>query len=149
VVRQIGDETLVYDTRQHHAHCLNQTAALVLRHSDGTRTTGEIAALVGPGADEETVEMALKRLAEAGLLASDYRAPRRAGTSRREVLRRVGLGAALLAPMVTSLVVPTPAEAVSCLHEPDCVNFGDLCYQFNPSECGTKECKSPGVCGVP
>jgi len=125
VVREIGDETLVYDTRQHRAHCLNPTAALVFRHSDGTRTAGEIAGLIGgstpQGADEERVETALERLREAGLLAGEYRAARRGSASRREVLRRVGLGAALLAPIVTSLAVPTPAEAASpCIPEADC-----------------------------
>lgn len=156
VVREIGDETLVYDTRQHRAHCLNRTAALVFRHSDGTRTAGEIAALVGagstpPGADEEAVEMALECLSEAGLLASEYRAPRRASTSRREAIRRVGLGAALLAPIVTSLVVPTPAEAAAtCIPQASCstTNVGQPCYRPGQQavDCTTRECQGSGIC---
>ena len=156
VVRLIGDETLVYDTRRHHAHCLNRTAALVFRASDGSRTTGEIAAQLGSDtptdAAEEAVERALEQLAEVGLLASEYHAPPRAGTSRREVLRRVGFGAALAAPIVTSLVVPTPAEAAaSCIQEASCTdaNAGQPCYVIGPGECSLKECKSgpPGICG--
>lgn len=154
MVREIGDETVVYDTRQHRAHCLNRTAASVFRHSDGTRTAGEIAALVGAnpphGADEERVEMALERLHAAGLLAGEYHAARRGSTSRREVLRRVGLGAALLAPIVTSLVVPTPAEAAAsaCIPEADCPgNDLQRCYRGPgfEADCSERECQA-GSC---
>lgn len=154
VVRPIGDETLVYDTRLHRAHCLNRTAALVFRLCDGTRTASEIAVLIGagPAANDGPVEAALELLAEAGLLASPPVTGGRLGTSRREVLRRVGLGAALLAPIVTSLVVPSPAEAAAtCIPQSACTDakFGQPCYVLSTAECSTKECKSgpPGVCG--
>ncbi len=153
VVRAIGDETLVYDTRQHRAHCLNRPAAFVFRHSDGTRTAGEIAVLLGTsaphGADKERVEMALERLHEAGLLVTEYRAARRGSTSRREVLRRVSLGAALLAPIVTSLVVPTPAEAASpCIPAADCAgNDFKSCYRpgMEAEDCDLYVCQA-GSC---
>jgi hypothetical protein len=153
VVRAIGDETLVYDTRRHRAHCLNRTAALVFRLSDGTRTVGEIAAAIGGGPDaQEPVAMALAQLTAAGLLASPPETGAPAGTSRREALRRVGLGAALLAPIVTSLVVPTPAEAAAtCIPQAACTDekFGQPCYTLSDAQCDTYECKSgpPGVCG--
>ena len=35
VVRELAEETLVYDEERHRAHCLNRTAALVWRHCDG------------------------------------------------------------------------------------------------------------------
>ena len=154
MVREIGDETLVYDTRQHRAHCLNRPAAFVFRHSDGTRTAGEIAVLLGAsaplGAEEEGVEMALERLTEAGLLASGDRASRRAGISRREVLGRVGLGAAFLAPIVTSLAVPTPAEAAAstCIPEAACDGTNDTQRCFRPGfpgDCDLRECQA-GAC---
>jgi hypothetical protein len=155
VVRTVGDETLVYDTRSHLAHCLNRTASEVFRLCDGTRTVREIASsLAGgeaDGCDEGTVTEALGLLVAAELLR-DAPAPLTATdrNSRREALRRVGLGAALLAPIVTSLVVPTPAEAAAtCIPQPACTaeKFGQPCYVLTQSECTSKECKGDGVCG--
>lgn len=155
VFRAIGDETLVYDTVSHRAHCLNRTASDVFRLCDGTRTARDIAtALRGreaTGDDEGAVGRALGLLAAADLLR-DAPAPDPAieRPSRREALRRVGLGAALLAPIVTSLVVPTPAEAAAtCIPQPACTTakFGQPCYVLTQSECTSKECKGDGVCG--
>jgi hypothetical protein len=158
VVREIGDETLVYDTLHHQAHCLNRTAAHIFRRCDGSQTASEIAAELCGGAptdaEREAVEIALERLAEASLLATGPGAARRDGPSRREVIRRVGIGAALLAPIVTSLLVPTPAEAgATCIPEASCTTakFGQPCYRTGSStvDCPSYECKSgpPGVCG--
>ena len=35
VIRELDDETLVYDMERDEAHCLNQTAALVWKQCDG------------------------------------------------------------------------------------------------------------------
>lgn len=155
VVRTVGDETLVYDTLSHRAHCLNRTASDVFRLCDGTRTVREIAAsLAGRGAsadDEGTVGEALALLSAADLLRDACPPdPATERPSRREALRRVGLGAALLAPIVTSLVVPTPAEAAAtCIPQAACTTakFGQPCYVLTQSECSSKECKGDGVCG--
>lgn len=155
VVRTVGGETLVYDTRSHRAHCLNRTASDVFRLCDGTRTAREIgAALAGleaAGEDVGTVDQALSLLAAADLLRdAPPPDPATERPSRREALRRVGLGAALLAPIVTSLVVPTPAEAAAtCIPQPACTStkFGQPCYVLTQTECTSKECKADGVCG--
>ena len=114
VVRDLPEETLVYDRLSHAAHCLNRTAADVFRAADGTRSVEEIAAGLdagAAGADERdrAVRLALEELGRAGLLeaAADD------GPSRREMLRRVGIGAAFLLPAVVSVLVPTPAEALT------------------------------------
>ena len=39
IVRELPEETLVYDQKHDKAHCLNRAAALVWRHCDG-QTTG-------------------------------------------------------------------------------------------------------------
>jgi len=111
VLRDLPEELLVYDTIQHRAHCLNRTAALVFRHANGGRTVADLALLALPGADpadgEEAVRMAVFGLGEAGLLEAG-----RPAASRREFVRKVGLGAAILLPAVVSILAPTPAEAV-------------------------------------
>ncbi|MBI4469761.1 MAG: PqqD family protein [Acidobacteria bacterium] len=111
VVQDLPDEVLVYDLRNHKAHCLNQTAAFVWHHCDGDRTTAEIADLMtkewGKPVTEDVVWLALKQLSKADLLqvriaktSDGMRA------SRREVIRKLGLAAAMT-PLVVSIVAPT------------------------------------------
>lgn len=149
VIRDLPDEVVVYDTERHQAHCLNRTAGFVFRHADGRRTVAEIAALLGPGADDGMVHAALDQLTAAGLLEARP-APAAPAPSRREVLRQVGLGAVLLAPVVTSLLVPTPAEAAAtCIPAASCTgsNIGQPCYNSNPStECSLYTCQGAGSC---
>lgn len=146
LTRELPDELLVYDRDGHRAHCLNRTAAAVFRNADGTRTPADLALLLAPEATpavgESVVAEALDRLAEAGLL-EDVPAP--TGWSRRAVVRRVGLGAAVLLPAVASIVVPTPAEAAAtcicdCTGQPN----DTPCSTTGASVC-TNTCQS-GAC---
>jgi len=148
VVRDLPEETLVYDRRSHEAHCLNRTAAAVFRAAAGTRSVVVIAAgldAATAGADERgrAVHLALEELGRAGLLE----APVEGGKSRREVLRRVGIGAAFLVPAVVSVLVPTAAEALTtCVS--DCTNNqGKSCAPAGWT-CGTAVCltNSAGSC---
>ena len=69
IVREMDDETLVYDRRRHKAHCLNRAAALVWRHCDGATSVADLARLVheqlGMPGSAEMVRFALDRLARA------------------------------------------------------------------------------------
>jgi hypothetical protein len=120
VVRELPDEVLVYDLDTHRAACLNSTAAAVWRLCDGRRTPADIRKALekssGGPVPEELVWLALEQLGRDNLL--DARPPRPAqlaGLSRRELIKRVGLAAAVALPAVSSIVAPTPAEASSCL----------------------------------
>jgi hypothetical protein len=148
VVRELSSELVVYDTTTHRAHCLNATAAFVFRHADGRRSVQDFAVLMGSRDDEGLVQAAVEQLAKAGLLEPE--APARPARSRREVLRQVGLGAAVLAPVVTSLLVPTPAEAAAtCIPVDACdgTNNGTACYNSNPLlECSSKTCQGFHIC---
>ncbi len=119
MVREIGDETVVYDTGTHRAHCLGRLAAAVWRGEP----VGGLAA-----------EVARRRLARAGLAG---RLPRPTGaeraapvdpTERRRALRRLA-GAASLA--VVSVLAPTPqAAAATCLPNgaaSPCTRNADCC----------------------
>jgi hypothetical protein len=127
VVRELPGELVVYDLERHQAHCLNRTAAAVFQGADGNRGLDELGALLGEGferADREAaVRLALDQLASAGLLDPGLQPP-----SRRSVLRRAGLGAALLLPAVVSMVAPTPAEAAAtCIEDCSGQLFGTPC----------------------
>jgi hypothetical protein len=116
VVQQLADETLVYDQERFKAHCLNRTAALVWKHCDGKKTAGAIALAVekeaGSLVGEELVWLALDQLGKSRLLTE--REIPAAGISRREVIRRVGIAAAVALPVVTSIVAPKAANAINC-----------------------------------
>jgi hypothetical protein len=160
VLRELKDELIVYDKETHRAHCLDRTASLVFRSADGRRSVADLAELLaektsGP-ADPSLVRCALGSLDEAGLLEDRGSSPEewRASDSalaRRDVLRRVGIGAAALVPVVISLLVPTPAEAAAtCLRQQDCVsgvNDGEPCYVSNPAtDCTLLTCQGTNVC---
>jgi hypothetical protein len=153
VIRDLPGEVVVYDRDSHQAHCLNRTAALVFRNADGRRTVAELASLLtaecAAEATEDVVAAALETLTAAHLLESPETPP--AGqTSRREALRRVSLGAAVLVPTVTSLLVPTPAEAANtCIQEADCPGAtGQRCWNNDIIECEiqTNTCDGVGSC---
>lgn len=110
---ELNDETVVYDLDRHRVHRLNRTAALVWKRCDGKSSVADIAAdvereLAAP-ASEELVHQALDQLEQALLLEDAAR------ISRREFGQRVRLTGALLvlAPVVTSIVAPTAAQAQS------------------------------------
>lgn len=119
---ELEDELIVYDMQNHKAHNLNRAAAAVWRLCDGRRTVADIAAALRrrsnlPAADEDFVWLALRRLGRARLLLdAPARTPRPASASRRRLLRRLGAAGAgaLVLPLVTSVVVPTPVMALSC-----------------------------------
>ncbi len=143
LVRELGEEVVVYDLERHEAHCLNRTAGLVFRYSDGRRTVAEIAARLQSelklAADESVVWLALDRLDEAGLLVHNPGRPcEPGGWSRRGAMLRMGSGLAVLLPVVTSILVPTPAEAgASCVPAGACgTNSGAPCYRTSGSFCG-------------
>lgn len=132
VVHELPDEVLVYDLDRHKAHCLNRTAALVWRHCDGQTSVAEMAALLQKElklpADETVVWLALDGLGKAHLLRERMRPPAGpAPLSRRELMRRLGLGGGLsvLLPVVISIVAPTAVQAASSCTDAQC-KAGDL-----------------------
>lgn len=145
ILRELGEELVVYDKERHQAHCLAARAAAVFRCADGTRAAADIAALLGTG--PQAVSAVLDQLAAAGLLEGGP-APDECVPSRRELLRQAGLRAAVLAPVIHSLFVPAPAEAAaSCVRATQCAgNEGRPCWISNPqAECPTYTCRS-GSC---
>lgn len=43
LIRELGEELLIYDLRRHRAYCLNQTAAFIWRLADGRTSVREMA----------------------------------------------------------------------------------------------------------
>lgn len=129
VVQELQEETLVYDLKRHTAHCLNQTAAFVWDHCDGQTEVATIAKLLAKELQkpmgEDVIWLALKQLQNANLLQENVIA---GGVSRRDVIRRMGVGSAavLAVPLVTTILAPTasaaatpPAECLVCVNVSD------------------------------
>ena len=130
-------EVLIYDPQRHLGHCLNSTAAAVLKLCDGSNSSSQIARTLSQQlsapVDETVVLLALDHLADAHLLV-EAAMPAVVSPTRRVAIRRIGIAAAIALPLVTSIVAPTPAHAASCL-----VN-GRLCSsngQCCSGKCGT------------
>jgi len=151
VIKELADEVLVYDLLTHKAHCLNKPAAEVFSRCDGKTSVAAIARslreeLGGP-VEEAFVYLALERLSKANLLEERMSAPAgKQPLTRRELVKRAGLGAALLLPLVTSMVAPTPAEAAAtCVADCTGKTFGTPCSSTAPSNC-LCSCDGAGTC---
>jgi hypothetical protein len=133
LVKELGEELLLYDRDSHIAHCLSPIAACVWRHCDGEHDLTDLAGLAG--ASESLVADALHELREKDLVAAEP-APMPStvpGESRREAIVRVArYGAAAAAgSMIVSATAATPAMASS----------GAVLWGFSPTELkwGSKE----------
>ena len=162
VVKEVDDETLVYDLETDQAHCLNSTAGRVWKSCDGKTPVTDIAAqLSSPGdqpIDENLVWLALDQLEKFKLLENGLVKPAvfASGVSRRHAIRAIGVAAVML-PMVTSLVVPAAAQQGSpqpddsccgthsdcqsgcCAHranQPTCPPPNKVCVGLTPSPTG-------------
>lgn len=143
VIKKVDDEVLVYDLERDKAHCLNLSAAAIWRLCDGKTTTSGLARSLedetGTRVDERHIWLGLQNLRRSHLLEDAVVWPEQMiatkGISRREAVRRIGLGAAVALPLVISITAPTAVQAaVSC---------GARC-----KSCGTgSECCS-GVCAT-
>ena len=172
VTRELADEDLVYDLETHQAHCLNKTAAAVWKQCDGNKTTEEIATLL----QQETnmlvssamVKVALHQLGRANLLKQRVEfSAEKPSQLRREVLRQIGLGAAAALPLVTSIIAPLTAQAMSCGDpnnntnqnavgcscqsnndcDNNCCGFGNICANFGSVPNGSP-CRVNCECAV-
>jgi len=114
VIRELDDETLVYDMERDEAHCLNQTAALVWEQCDGKTTAAQAArslqSKLDAAVDADLVWLAVKQLKRFHLVEATAKAP---SVSRRDLVLKYA-PAALVLPVIISITSPTPAQAATC-----------------------------------
>ena len=140
VIRELDDETLVYDTERDEAHCLNQTAALVWKHCDGTTTACEavqsLQKALGVPVGTDVVWLAVKQLQRFHLVESNAKPP---SVSRRDLVLKYA-PAALVLPVIMSISAPTPAQGASC------VALNGSCGVEGPFCCPTLFCNFSNLC---
>jgi len=143
VIQEVPGELLVYDLDSDKAHCLNETAAIVWNACDGNTSVSDIAAIVAATskgeASDDLVWLAIDQLNENNLLAEEL-TPRFTGESRRDVLKKIGIGAMIALPIVASLAAPKSVLAASSCN---CANNVDC--QFQAGSCPTQVCSGVGT----
>ena len=142
VVQEMSEEVLVYDRHRNKAHCLNRTAALVWSHCDGNSSVADMARAIeeetNERVDEDLIWLGVEQLSKTHLLQERPMMPEhKNGLSRREVMRRIGLTAAVALPVVTSIIAPTAAQAANCR------TAGQACT--SPAQCCSGLCPA-GIC---
>jgi hypothetical protein len=120
VCRKLEHEHLIYDPETNKAHCLNSTATSIWLLCDGKKTVGEIVHTFNlqntTPIDIRIVWLTLHKLNKASLLQGKNRNYiDKHLLTRRETLRRLGSAALVALPIITTIMVPESAEAISCL----------------------------------
>lgn len=123
VIRELDDETLVYDMQRDEAHCLNKSAGLVWKHCDGKMTATRVARAVtkelGTMVDEDFVWLAVKQLHKFHLVDESEKSP---SVSRRKLVLKYA-PAILSLPVIMSISAPTAAQSASCVCPACCPGF--------------------------
>jgi len=133
VIEELGDELLIYDLDDKHAHCLTPLAARVWRECDGKSRPEAIALRLSlePG----QVTHAIEELDRCELL--DSMRPKKNGMSRRDFglkVTKVAVATAAV-PVILSIAAPAVAASVSAelfciaLTPPGGTNNCNICNQ--------------------
>ena len=142
VIRELDDETLVYDTERDEAHCLNQTAALVWEQCDGKTTAAQAArslqSKLDVPVDTDLVWLAVKQLERFHLVEKTDKSP---SVSRRNLVLKYA-PAALALPVIMSITAPTAATI------PSCQAINQPCGGQNPPCCSGLVCNVTGFCAT-
>jgi len=118
VTQEAGDEVLVYDLTTNKASCLNDTAAFVWQNCDGKNSISDIAAALSRKTNsafiDEFMWLAIDELSQHDLLATPIQPVLAVtGLSRRDMIKKVGLGAIIALPIVAKIVAPPAAYSAS------------------------------------
>lgn len=151
VIQELEGEVLIYDLEKNKAFCLNETSALVWQSCDGNRTIADITDTVGKQlnsqVNEDIVWLALDQLSKENLVEKQTKLENKfKGLSRREVIKKVGLGTMIALPIVTSLVAPLAVHANSaCIAGGTCacssdVGAGNIC-PTTATPCADTNCR--------
>lgn len=127
LTRELENEVLIYDLEIDKAFSLNQTSSLVWLACDGKKNisqiTESVSAKLKSPATEDLIWFTIDELKKLNLIENGEQLPSAFnGISRREVIKKVGLGTMVALPVIASLSAPKAANAASVL-----VGFGEAC----------------------
>ncbi len=110
-IKNVEDETLIYDLKTHRALCLNKTSSLIWTHCDGNTSVKDIAKKYK--LNWETIELALDEFQKNNLLKNQVETQVPTDRiARRKFMMKAGAMAMAL-PLVTMIVAPPAVAAQS------------------------------------
>lgn len=161
VIQEFENEVLIYDLKTNKVFGLNQTLSLVWQLSTGDKTISEIAGIMSEKLDskvgEDFVWLALTQLKKEKLIENDEAISSIFdGTTRREVIKKIGFGSLIALPVISSVIAPAAVQAQSsgnCGTSPN-IALGCSCVVgglANSSNCASMCCNFiqaglPGIC---
>jgi len=118
LVRELRDEFIIYDPSLQTAYCLNAPAAAVWKLCDGDKSVADITHSLNQDStaatEEELVWLAVDELNKSGLLQNEI-SPciQNKMLSRRDLIKKMAISVTVALPIVTSILLPTPADGLS------------------------------------
>lgn len=140
-VQEFDKEILIYDFDINKAYCLNETSSVVYRHCDGKTSFDELNRRYNY--TDDLIYFALEELQKSNLVEGEKIA-HFAGLTRREAVKRVGLGTLAALPVISALAAPSAAQAAS-----GCAADGQTCTFNNFTQsncCAGGRCQSSNAC---
>lgn len=141
LIQELTDEVLVYDLGKNQAKCLNNTLAVIWEACDGTRDFSAIRRFAEQALQtkitDDVVFLALDELNNHQLLEKGFNAAKSLSqTSRREMIKKVGLTTVAAIPIIIAVTAPQAANALSpnCTNDNNCPSnccFNGFCSQVN------------------
>ncbi len=143
LVQQLPDELLIYNLKMDKVFCLNHTSAIVWQMCNGKQSITEISRAMSKklnsAVSEDFVWLAIDGLKKDGLVTNGAEIPQQLnGMSRREVIRKIGFASMIALPIITNLIAPKAAAALSgCPPDPNvCQSYDANCNLVNlPNGC--------------
>ena len=128
VVQELENEILICNLSTDKVFCLNKTAGEIWKLCNGENNADQIAEILGRKfggkVSTEMVFVALDELSKENLLESKFSTENIfPGVSRREVIRKAGLASMIALPLISSVVMPSSAQAqsgVACVSDANC-----------------------------
>jgi hypothetical protein len=137
ITKKLDGELLLFEKETNTAHCLNDIAAEMWlaceRESSATDIT-HCLRMRWPDVEQEVVVASLGRMAATGLLVETI-AQEKISTDRRDLIRKLGLTAAAVLPIVVTTVLIPPAAAAA-----SCGTTGAICGEGKPPCCPGFHC---------
>lgn len=152
VVQEFADEVLIYDLKVDKAYALNTTSSKVWQHCSGQNTVADIAfkltSELKEFVSEDIVWLALNNLIKDNLLENkdEFSFPFES-TSRRELIRRIGMSSLVALPVIASLVAPSSVYAFSCADANNNLSLNAIgCPCQSNNDCMNVCCGAVGSC---
>lgn len=143
VQQELGTELLIYDLKAQKAFYLNETAALIWQKCDGMASFDEVIKLTN--LNKDLILLTLDDFQKQGLLSEKIvTGITKNRVSRRKILMSVGT-AAMVLPVIASVVAPTLGQVASCIASGLIVSIKGSPAAGGPAQCqlsATNQCCS-------